>query len=289
MIAAQGRQAVDGGPVRIDLRTQDFELFLQLRTALERFRVRTAGCLGRRRQELIALGFHGLDYIVAIGSRQLAQRVPQCVAQVIAGKADGLGELVRGALFDPEQTRNSHVLRRAAAPTGKTEPQQLSQVIFGFSPVQVPAVDAQLASLLAQERLAEPRGLTVELELNLHRGRRGAVAPRTQATDRAGLVPLEEGCSNGFGHGGLARLVRRNEQVQSVGEVAQFQGRPEAFEVLDSQPLELHAPAPRPGTWSSRIRASARIASRASSGSVPACCSRSSCSASPTKPSACNA
>ncbi len=192
-------------------------------------------------EQLVACGFHRAQQRVARGGRQLAQGIAQHLAQVLGRVAHGLGEFVRGALPDPQQPWNAHVLGGTGPLARKAETQQLREMVFGRGTVQRGlAFDVQLAAPLAQEGLEQAVAASTEVELQLDGGRGSGVAPGPQVFHAARAVALEKGGAHGLGHRALAGLVGRSEQVQPVGEVFEHQRRHEALEVFQAQATQLH-------------------------------------------------
>ena len=247
--------------------------------ALQRFLVGTTRAAAGLGEQLAALRLHAGQQVVAAARGDFAERGFECAAQVVGGMADGLTQFLRSPLLDPQQAGNAPVLGLAGALAGVLEAEQFSEAVLGLGTVQALRADAQLAALARQEALHQAAGLATEFEVQFHGRCGGRIAPGAQVVHRAGAVAFEEGGADGGDEGALAGFIGAAEQVQSGGEIADLERRPELAQLFDAQAGEFHCPPPALPGWptprllSSRPASSAR-ASRAASArarSAPCC------------------
>ena len=240
MLAAQGRKLIDLLPIGVDLRIERRQFRLQCLDPRRHLGIIAARLAGAS-QQLTSLRTQLFEQLVAAAGGQRAGRgidlAAQRIVQVLARMAHV--ELLRRALLDPQQPRNTPVLRLARALGGKCETEQLRQMVLGVAAVQRARADLQQTALLAEKALDQPMRLAVEfeVELDLRRGP-AALTPWAQIVDGSRPIALEERGANRPHQRALARLVRAGDDVQAGFEISQFQRAAKTPQLLDAQPLD---------------------------------------------------
>ncbi len=72
------------------------------------------------------------DDIVALAAGNFAHRLVERLAKMVGGIAYRFGDVLRAALFNPQQAGDAPMLGTAGTFASETEPEQVGQVLFGI-------------------------------------------------------------------------------------------------------------------------------------------------------------
>ena len=141
----------------------------------------------------------------------------------------------RLSLLHPEDAPHTKRLQIRAPVAGLCEAQEVAKLVLSsvrFQQAPIGTLQPRIGVLY--EALGQRVLGSVDFKDQLHnRGRATSIVLQCNDWPRPGAVPLEQHCSQRVQQAGLAKLVRPNDQVETVPELAQLCRHRETLELVD--------------------------------------------------------